>query len=117
MDKLISPPQQVVPSEKDSPVATHVEIDELYATAGGQLGDDIPDDELAHIEADAAVDTDSDVDDSVRLYLRDIGRIDRLKSIVDEKSSRISTSWASVLRGFWPRAKPTAHPRCTRCTR
>ena len=85
MDKLISPPQQVIPSEKDSAVGTHLDIEDIYAVAGGHIADEIPDDELAHIEADATVDTDSDVDDSVRLYLRDIGRIDRLKSIVDEK--------------------------------
>ena len=47
---------------------------------------DIDDDEgeLQRIELEATTSDDSDVDDSVRLYLRDIGRIDRLKSIVEE---------------------------------
>jgi len=47
---------------------------------------DIDDDEgeLHRIELETATSDDSDVDDSVRLYLRDIGRIDRLKSIVEE---------------------------------
>ena len=47
---------------------------------------DIDDDEgeLQRIELEPTTSDDSDVDDSVRLYLRDIGRIDRLKSIVEE---------------------------------
>jgi RNA polymerase sigma factor RpoD-like protein len=47
---------------------------------------DIDDDEgeLHRIELEPTTSDDSDVDDSVRLYLRDIGRIDRLKSIVEE---------------------------------
>jgi RNA polymerase sigma factor RpoD-like protein len=47
---------------------------------------DIDDDEgeLHRIELETTTSDDSDVDDSVRLYLRDIGRIDRLKSIVEE---------------------------------
>jgi hypothetical protein len=47
---------------------------------------DIDDDEgeLHRIELETTTTDDSDVDDSVRLYLRDIGRIDRLKSIVEE---------------------------------
>ena len=40
--------------------------------------------ELHRIELEVVTTDDSDVDDSVRLYLRDIGRIDRLKSIVEE---------------------------------
>jgi RNA polymerase sigma factor RpoD-like protein len=40
--------------------------------------------ELQRIELEPTTSDDSDVDDSVRLYLRDIGRIDRLKSIVEE---------------------------------
>ncbi|NBU63564.1 MAG: sigma-70 family RNA polymerase sigma factor [Chloroflexia bacterium] len=40
--------------------------------------------ELQRIELENTASDDSDVDDSVRLYLRDIGRIDRLKSIVEE---------------------------------
>ncbi|MFM2308762.1 MAG: hypothetical protein RLY87_883, partial [Chloroflexota bacterium] len=86
VDKPHSPPQQNIQSENDpNGVAIHAEIEDIFPAGVAQIIDEIPDDELAHIEADATVDTDSDVDDSVRLYLRDIGRIDRLKSIVDEK--------------------------------
>ena len=86
MDKPISPPQQNIQSENEPNVVTaHNDVDDIFPAGVAHIVDEIPEDELAHIEADATADTDSDVDDSVRLYLRDIGRIDRLKSIVDEK--------------------------------
>ncbi len=86
MDKPHSPPQQNPQSENDpNVVAIQADIEDIFPSGVAQIIDEIPDEELAHIEADATADTDSDVDDSVRLYLRDIGRIDRLKSIVDEK--------------------------------
>ena len=86
MDKPLSPPQQNIQSENEPHVVTTKnDIDDIFPAGVAHIVDEIPEDELAHIEADATADTDSDVDDSVRLYLRDIGRIDRLKSIVDEK--------------------------------
>lgn len=52
--------------------------------ADGYADIDEDEGELQRIELETTVSDDSDVDDSVRLYLRDIGRIDRLKSIVEE---------------------------------
>jgi RNA polymerase sigma factor (sigma-70 family) len=84
VDKPTNPPQ---PNTKgDAGSATfRLGIDEYIHDNATQLQDYLTDEELTSIEADASTTApEGDVDDSVRLYLRDIGRIDRLKSIVEE---------------------------------
>ena len=84
VDKPTNPPQPNTQGDARSS-KFRLDIDDLIHDNATQLQEYLSDEELASIEADNVNTTpDSDVDDSVRLYLRDIGRIDRLKSIVEE---------------------------------
>ncbi len=88
MDKLNTPPQlhkihvdTNVRNDANAPsysLNRTIDLPDVYADIENDEG------ELHRIELETTTSDDSDVDDSVRLYLRDIGRIDRLKSIVEE---------------------------------
>ena len=87
MDKPLGPPQQHASSSSSSNAKFSLDLVDFLHADSAQLTDFLSDEELSTIEeSDATADNDSDVDDSVRLYLRDIGRINRLKSIVEEIS-------------------------------
>jgi len=84
VDKPTNPPQPSTQGDAGS-ANFRLGIDEYIHDNATQLQEYLTDEELTSIEADTSTTApDSDVDDSVRLYLRDIGRIDRLKSIVEE---------------------------------
>ena len=93
MDKPNTPPQlsssrgDTAHTHKDSTTANSYLVKRSLDGSDEYHEVDIIDDdygELHRIELETVTADDSDVDDSVRLYLRDIGRIDRLKSIVEE---------------------------------
>jgi RNA polymerase sigma factor (sigma-70 family) len=87
VDKPLGPPQQHASSSSSSNAKFSLDLVDFLHADSAQLTDFLSDEELSTIEeSDATADNDSDVDDSVRLYLRDIGRINRLKSIVEEIS-------------------------------
>jgi len=85
VDKPTNPPQPNNTQGDAGSANFRLGIDEYIHDNATQLQEYLTDEELTSIEADTSTTApDSDVDDSVRLYLRDIGRIDRLKSIVEE---------------------------------
>jgi RNA polymerase sigma factor (sigma-70 family) len=87
VDKPLGPPQQHTSSSSGSDAKFSLDLADFLHVDATHLSDFLSDDELSTIEeSDTTPDNDSDVDDSVRLYLRDIGRINRLKSIVEEIS-------------------------------
>jgi RNA polymerase sigma factor (sigma-70 family) len=84
VDKPTNPPQPSTQGDAGS-ANFRLGIDAYIHNNATQLQEYLTDEELTSIEADTSTTApESDVDDSVRLYLRDIGRIDRLKSIVEE---------------------------------
>ena len=86
MDKPNTPPQlhniHVDTNPRNDSTAPSYSLNRTIDMPDGYADIDDDEGELHRIELETTTSDDSDVDDSVRLYLRDIGRIDRLKSIL-----------------------------------